>query len=130
MDDDDDTLFDRYEGSYALLVRRNAAGSSTPLHGFVYLNVLIDMPDRPDYTCADSPSLDGTCLRPLSVSPLLHEMGGHAVTPAPTILTLSRFLARPQLLTRAHPLPQGRDISRAPAGLRLSRSTIVTDAGA
>lgn len=65
-------------GSYALLVRRNAADSSISIHGFVDSHVFVDMPDRSDYTRADLPSLDGTCLRPLLVSPLLHEMRGHA----------------------------------------------------
>jgi hypothetical protein len=37
------------------------------------------------------------------------------MTPPLTILTSSRFLARPQLLTRLHPLPHGRDIAHAPA---------------
>jgi hypothetical protein len=37
------------------------------------------------------------------------------MTPALTTLTPARFLARPQLLTRLHPLPHGRDISHAPA---------------
>ena len=49
-----------------------------PFHGFVYSHVFIDTPDRSDYTRAEFPALEGTCLWPMSVSPLLHEMRGHA----------------------------------------------------
>jgi hypothetical protein len=71
-------LFSMSVGSYALLVRWNAADLFIPIPGFVYSHVFVDRPDRSDYTRAEFPSLEGTCRRPMSVSPLLHEMRGHA----------------------------------------------------
>jgi hypothetical protein len=98
-------------GSYALLVRRNAAGSSTPIHGLIYSRVFVDMLDRSDYTRAHAPSLNahvcdrGWCHRcstrrkdtPMKPACIILFVAFPVMT---DLAIPARFLARPQLLIR------------------------------